>query len=274
MDAVDTIYTPSSDWAYTDFTGSWQISEDYAYTSPQKGVIITAFQPQSYRDTVLVPNRIDGRPVLGIARTAFRNLACDYGEPIYPHHIQTLIIEEGISFLDREVFRAIDNIHNVLLPRSLTIVGPHCFDTSGVEQIDTMDNIQYIGEYAFSGMWRIEELEINGPVERILHATFSSCSAQSITLPSSIKEIQTFAFYGAKIEHFVAPTKLKKINSHAFSQCPYLRHVSIPLNIHDISDEAFDPPELNPSLTFYVHSGSYGLMWAREHGYPMKNAEI
>ena len=274
MSAIDKDYTHTNDWVFADFAGSWQISEDCIYRNAQKGVVITAFQPQTYQDTVVVPSEIDGKPVWGIARTTFKNLACDYGEPIYRNHIQKLIIEEGIEFLDKGVFQAIDNIHNVLLPHSLKIIGPHCFDTSGIEQISSMDNIQYIGEYAFSGMWRIEEIEIDGTTECIPHAAFSSCSACSIVIPSLVKDIQTSAFYGAKIEYLVIPNGLRKIGMYAFSECSHLKRVSIPSSVRGISDNSFDPPEKNPLLTFYVYPNSYGLMWARERGYPVKSAEI
>ena len=92
----------------------------------------------------------------------------------------------------------------------------------------------------------------------------------AITIPPLVVK----AFNESGLRMMVIPENVIHIAEKAFANCESLFYVTLPRTLTDIADDAFDPPEVNPLLTFYVYPGSYGLMWAKERGYPVKSAEV
>lgn len=86
-----------------------------------------------------------------------------------------------------------------------------------------------------------EEIEISEtidglPVTRIEPYAFSSCSAKSITLPRSVKEIGQGAFANSSVES-IDLSYVDSIDEYAFADCRKLYEVKLPRNIETMAME-------------------------------------
>lgn len=65
-------------------------------------------------------------------------------------------------------------------------------------------------------------------------------STNKLVLPQNLTVIGAEAFAGSGAQEVVLPNNAVKISSHAFSACPQLRIVTIPISVTDIADNAFE----------------------------------
>ena len=78
-------------------------------------------------------------------------------------------------------------------------------------------------------------------VERIGNRAFSGCSSlKSITIPGSVKEIGSGAFcVCSDLTSVILPESLEKIGNEAFSGCSSLRSITIPSSVKEIGEFIF-----------------------------------
>ena len=189
--------------------------------------------------------------------------------------IKRICISEGILYLCTSAFYGLCVLQHVILPRTLRYIGAGSFCDTGLKQISIPDSVRYIGSRCFEGCKHLEECRLPNHIDKIRASTFENCySLRQIALPTNLQAIETDAFRSSGITMVSFPEGLRTIQSGAFVECESLFSVMLPRSLTSIAANAFDSPEVNPLLTFYVYSGSYGLMWAREHGYKVLSAEI
>lgn len=265
----------SSPWIVSKCPEVCRIDDDITYRPSREGILIYQYRPNSSSREIIVPSQINGLNVLGISKMAFVEYSTDLGGPLYSDFpIDMLIISEGIEFIDANAFKDTEGIKNIRLPNTLKYIGRRCFELSQIHSVNLPASIVDIGNNAFATMRFIENIEIESQISTIRRETFFCNDMTSVILPDGLITIERFAFRGSKITHIILPDTTRRIDEGAFSDCCCLTSVVLPRKISHIDDNAFDSSEENPRLTFYVYPGSYGLIWAREHGYPIKSAEV
>ena len=89
------------------------------------------------------------------------------------------------------------------------------------------NRITQIGEKAFASCHNLLEICIPNSVELIDDFAFEFTSLKSITIPSNVKRIGRFAFYGCtEINNINIPASVSTINAYAFSRCSSLKKFS------------------------------------------------
>ena len=77
-----------------------------------------------------------------------------------------------------------------------------------------------------------EFIQIPETVQVIANYAFECCNIKLITLPDSIKEIKSYAFYDCQnLEHVNLGNNLVCIGNYAFAQCEKLKNVELPPSI-------------------------------------------
>jgi len=126
--------------------------------------------------------------------------------------------------------------------------------------------LEYIGEYAFSGCTSLENIIIPSSVITIDYHAFSSCtslksvtfeegsslqtigssafsgctSLESITIPNSVTSIGGYTFSSCtSLENIIIPSSVITIDYHAFSSCTSLENIIIPSSVSSIGEDAF-----------------------------------
>jgi len=78
------------------------------------------------------------------------------------------------------------------------------------------------------------------PVTAIKGYAFNGTNITSVTLPSSMKEVSGYAFYGAsKLTSVSIPSSVTSIGSYAFEFCTSLKSITIPASVKTIGNGAF-----------------------------------
>ena len=93
----------------------------------------------------------------------------------------------------------------------------------------TITGGEIIPQYAFSGMTTLKEIDLSNTKATILGTfSFSACrSLEKITLPSSIKSINSYAFSNCTaLEHIELNNGLREIGEYAFCDCSSLSKIN------------------------------------------------
>lgn len=217
---------------------------------------------------IVVPGIIEGKRIVGAGSEVFKSVFDENDT------CERITFSEGIKYLGSYVLNNFSHLRYLQLPDTLLYIGEGALKNN-LQEVVLPQSLLRLGSSCFDSNWRINKCNIPSKINKIEMSTFSYCDALfSVKIPSSVLEIGAFAFTDTAIPSLVLPEGIETIGQNAFSLCKNLRSVILPRSLTNIADNAFDSPEKNPLLTFYVYPGSYGLMWAREHGYPVKSAEI
>ena len=124
-------------------------------------------------------------------------------------------------------------------------------------------SVQSIGNYAFSEMVLLEDLQIPASVTSIGIGAFENSDGTIIIASSQLRSIPDYAFKNTASEYsrvyFSSSTLLKYIGAGAF-RGNSLTNVYLPANLEFIDPAAFDE-----DVTFTVEQGSYAERWADEN---------
>ncbi len=189
---------------------------DYYYIKPD-GTAVFAKSKHSRRDepincepvtkTVVVPDEINGYPVIAIENEAFLN-AC----------VTEVILPETIKFIDSSAFWECIYLEKINFPQSLKYIGLNAFSyCSELKEIDIDNPNLYLSDSAFQNCWNITSINLN--VRNIGENAFSNCrTLKKVVLGESVEMISSKAFYNCDIiENIQFPSTLKFIGAGAFS---------------------------------------------------------
>ena len=217
----------------------------------------------SEAESVTVPSVLEDLPVLSVRIKTFA-----------ASKTKTVIFEEGVVYLDAEVFADNEYIETVKLPNSLLRIGDRTFARcSNLQSVDLGKNIENIGAMAFIDCLMLKEIVLPSTVKEIGENVFAGCSSLlEIFIPKSISIIPASAFSGCEmltsvmleegetnIEGFVPRT----IEGYAFSDCPSLMSVYIPKDFGTIDESAFSGH--SSSLMIYGYTSSPSALFAAQN---------
>lgn len=118
----------------------------------------------------------------------------------------------------------------------------------GITKIEIPETITEIGDYAFLGFNKLEEIIIPDSVTTIGIGVFMNCTSLSnVTLSNNLKSIGDNAFGCYGIDHpkceslksIVIPDSVESIGRSAFQYCGNLESVTLSKNLKEISDSTF-----------------------------------
>ena len=136
-------------------------------------------------------------------------------------------------------------------------------------------DVESIGEYAFSGLDNLTSLEVPATVWRIGDGAFSKCrNLIEIKIPDNVKEIGTYAFKGCNnLEKIYIPNSVETIRYGAFMGCKKLNNIQIPASVKEIGSHAFGYGDStwdwdkNTDLIISCHADSAGKDYADNYGF-------
>lgn len=181
--------------------------------------------------------------------------------------ISSIILPAGMNFLGRKAFQNCKKLTQIDLPNGIKTIQQHCF--SGCSSLKTVflpDNLVEIETYAFY-----------------------STAIEKVEIPPSCLQIGRVAFKGCEqLNQVVLHEGLIKIGDSAFENCKGLCAITIPNSVTEIGKSVFDitgwyqpydrrrkgwsTREKSKDLVISCYAGSYGLDYARNEGYQVKNA--
>ena len=112
---------------------------------------------------------------------------------------------------------------------------------SALEKCIISDDVIEIPQYLFYDLSSLKEVEMGNNVEYIGNRAFSSCdNLEYICLPETLTSIGSNAFYGcSSLSNLILPENLYSISSYAFGNCSSIYSAIIPDSVSSIGSYAF-----------------------------------
>lgn len=208
---MDGIFLAEGGWYCVDSMYSLE-GEDEFYD----GIKICGYEGEEKE--LIIPEKIDGKVVWGIERSAFMD-----------SDIRSIQMPETVVDIAMQAFSGCEELESVTVYE--------CEEKMNFSEI--CQNV--LGPEAFCGCKNLKSLTISKGIEMICSSAFSGCeSLKEIVIPKGVTEIYGNAFENCKsLEHIVIPDGVEEIEYNTFEGCESLKSVQLPLNLTHIGDEAF-----------------------------------
>lgn len=209
-DNVDVVKAGAS----SDYQNTLQ-SEDFQYDVYESFIAIDKYTGS--KDTCEIPEEIDGKPVTTINSNAFYNT---------DETLKRVVIPSTVTDIERSAFSAnrLEEIELDSENTSFVIDNGVLMDTDKTEVL------------AFPGQSDIEQLTLPQGIEVIPSGVFSNCpNLKRVELPSTLKEIETFAFTSSGLTEAVIPEGVEEIGMGIFWGCISLETLELPQSLTTIN---------------------------------------
>jgi len=223
-------------------TGNMYEDQGRKYSTPEK---LDAWK-NLYTDILL--NRADGEYGTGVAPFIWNY------SPRALRNTTELIIPEGMTVIENNTFKNMDNLTHVTFPQSLVSIGDYTFDKYATDKnlvIDSLpEGLIYIGNCAF-------------------RATEFTAS-----IPASVRTIKGGAFSQcAGLQELVFPEGLSTIEDYIADRTPSLKHIYIPASVTQIGYAAFYDSAVD-EIYFGGSQAQWNAIEIDDYNDPLKNAVI
>ena len=189
-------------------------------------------------------------------------------------------VSNYVEKIEAEAFAGNDKIRSVTIGDSVKSVGARAFsDCKNLESVTIPDSVQTVGTAAFSGCPSLKEVTVGKGLTSLGNGAFAGAfslqnvrfsssnpkftcddgailnkdgrdtiyqflagrKGDSYTMPSGIKTIKPYAFWGDyNLEKVVVGSNVKEIPAYAFSNCKNLKEVEVPFSVRNIDMKAFE----------------------------------
>lgn len=153
--------------------------------------------------------------------------------------ITELVIPEGVTSIGSYTFYG-TSFRSVTIPDSVANIGIYAFSGSAIERLTL--NAAQIGSSAFSYCTSLTSVTFKDGVHYINDSAFENCTAlSSVTFGNGLLYVGDEAFCNTAVKNITLPASLRSIESTAFYSCESLTGVVFSLTDgwrHDLSDPA------------------------------------
>lgn len=170
-----------------------------------KGLRITSYNGFETK-RVIIPNEINGQPVISIGEKAFVNAP-----------ITQIVLPTSLKAILPAAFEGCVNLTHLDLPEGIKYLGDNCFRNSGVVEVVIPDSVTTMGHSICENCKNLENVVIGNHVTKIEYCAFQNCSKlKKLSIPIGIKDISFGAFDGTDIRVMVFPENVERVDSRAF----------------------------------------------------------
>ena len=181
--------------------------------------------------SLIIPNLINGVPVVAIGQDAFRDLAS----------LVSVDIPSTIKTIGDSAFRGCTGLTEIVIPNSVTTVGYAAFrNCTGLVSVTIPDSVTNFSAVAFDGC-NIENLTFaQGTKEIKLEMVFCEATLKNVMIPNTVEVIGDYAFQNCTaLTNISIPNSVKTIGKEAFRGCTGLTAIDIPNSVISIGENAF-----------------------------------
>lgn len=143
--------------------------------------------------------------------------------------INTLILPDSVRYIASGGFFDRD-IRNVRLSENLEEIGEYAFSGCTFEHMELPDRVKKIGDGAFENCQQLKSIKLPAGLEEIGQNAFSTCiSLESIDIPETVSHIDRFVFQSCfELKEITIPQNVKYIDSYCFAMCNKLETIRLP----------------------------------------------
>ena len=191
------------------------------------------------------------------------------------YQAETVVVEEGITEIGSFTFCNFGQVSSIIFPETLISIGGRVLDSTSISEIYIPKNVAEISTEAFAFCMNIKKYIVNSEnetyssredgclfnknktklvlyaigrfgdyavpdsVETIGYAAFQNTNyLDHVTLGSSVKRIEPYAFFQSSLESITIPNGVERIEHEAFWRCG-LSQVTLPASVEYLGYECF-----------------------------------
>ena len=125
-----------------------------------------------------------------------------------------MVIPDTVTKIDNCVFYGCSDLKTIELPDGLTTIGEYAFYGTGLTDIAHTPKLKEIGAYAYAGCKGLTEITIGDSVKTIGAHAFGGCTnLKKVTLNEGLESIGAYAFRNTKIQSITVPSTIKSLQS-------------------------------------------------------------
>ena len=228
----------------------------YTIKEGTEAICAYAFQNCEMLENVTLPSSLK---VIGIAAfidcKSLKTVDLPFGLTTIKHdafsncmNLKNIVLPDSVTHIEDNIFWHCHSLKRITLPKNLEYMAGNSIPrnievTSNSDRFVVQDGM-IINKETNTLVTCIQEKEhisIAEEITTIGENAFETCkSIKCITLPQSVTEIQSYAFYSCyALENIVLSKSLTIIDNNAFEECISLKNISLPPSLTTISDYAF-----------------------------------
>ena len=154
-----------------------------------------------------------------------------------------LEVKNGVKAICDEACLGLDNLHDVVLPASVTDLGTRAFASCIKLFKITMPGIEFIGTESFSHCENLKEIALPETLGKIWKGAFADCKAlEETNIPSHLKIIDKSAFRNSGLKNLnikISDDCKCWIFDRAFAGCKHLESIYLNKNVKILECMAF-----------------------------------
>ena len=154
---------------------------DFEYGAVLEGIVIKKCDSNTL--DVKIPAKIDGKPVVGIGKEAFK----DKG-------MMEISFPDSVTSIGESAFAGCTGLTSIALPGGVTSIGKAAFDgCAGLTSIVIPDGVTYTGSRAFGQCTSLPSVTIPDSVSNIYLDAFKGCTGLDAETRARILQINSRA---------------------------------------------------------------------------------
>ena len=185
----------------------------FKHTENNGEVIITGLQEGLATTSIVIPETIDGMPVIEIGPKAFQSTS-----------ITNIKIGENIRGIGEKAFYKCTSLSKFDFS-SVESIGVMAFAESGLQEVELPHNIKRVGDFAFKDCTSLKTVHWNAQTKNISQCCFGNCTSLSKFDLSSVESIGESAFSESGLKEINLPHNIQKVRKEAFYSCKSLKAV-------------------------------------------------
>ena len=206
---------------------------------------------------VVIPSTYAGSPVVGISEGAFIEI----------NFIESVVIPNSVKKIYDVAFGGCTSLKKVVIPDSVIYLQGRVFEgCTSLESVQIGKNVSTMSGWAFEGCTNLTSLSVdsgnatyysrnNAIIERSTKTLVAGCVSTNI--PEDVTAIGEHAFAGRNISKITIPKSVKLIESYAFYDCSKLTSIIIPQNVNQIVGDPFGHCSSLTSITVDQNNKTY-----------------
>lgn len=215
----------------------------FTYSKTDNGNQITGYL--GTEKSVIIPNELDGEPVIGIGDFVFDDCT----------ELTRITIPYSVTSIGDNAFYNCTSLTSMTIGKDVTDIGENAFYNCPIKEVVISDGSKEEYYSVENGVLfnkdktelvkypigiKNESYSIPNGVTKIRDGAFENCTSLSnITIPDSVKTIGAEAFSGCTSLASVKMSELTDIRDGAFENCTSLLNITIPDSVKTIGAEAF-----------------------------------
>ncbi|MGI6031244.1 MAG: leucine-rich repeat protein [Eubacteriales bacterium] len=151
-------------------------------------------------------------------------------------------IQQGATTIGDAAFRNMTSLEKATLSEGITYIGEYAFQNTSLGDTVFPTTLTSMGRYAFSMVDTMRNLDLSlTQLAAIPYRCFGDAGLNSIQLPTTLREIADYAFYGSNGssgQTMEIPNGVEKIGEYAFAKC-YFGSYTLPDTVRELGESVF-----------------------------------